>query len=264
MGFLLEPAIKRMKIKVRLPRVHFNWRLFMLIAGVCLFLLNTLHAHAQDDAPKIDGVVSSNEYGSNLEGENARTSGGAQWQMSWDDNNLYLSIIGSNPIHGAVIYLDIDPPDTPDASSYSKSKGLSAGVAYDNTNLARLPFKADFVAYFKNEYREYRRTDKSGATWSAPNTSFGAYASAYGTSREIAIPWSVITGSRKPAAFSFLGYITTGDGFVYAQLPPENGSGKIGVAAVLTHYYSVKSTAKTASSRPFALALETTEKRAGQ
>ena len=56
---------------------------------------------------------------------------------------------------------------------------------------------------------------------------YSGNASAYGTSREIAIPWSAITGGRKPAAFSFLGYITTGDGFVYAQLPPENGSGKI-------------------------------------
>ena len=109
-----------MKIKDLLPCVKFNWRQFTLAAGFCLFLLNPLHANAQDVTPKIDGVVSSNEYGSSIEGENAKTSAGAQWQMSWDDNNLYLSIIGSNPTHGAVIYLDIDPPSTPDAGN-SKS-----------------------------------------------------------------------------------------------------------------------------------------------
>lgn len=217
---------------------------------ICLVLSLAIHIAAQQQggAPKIDGVVTAGEYGAALiEGRNVQTSGGAQWYMTWDDDNLYVAIVGANPAHGAVMYLGVDAAKSVAGSRRNARRhGSGRGYAYDETNIARLPFAADFVAYFKNDYREYRRASssatKSGDVWSAPKTSFGDYAAALGTTRELAIPWSLVAGGKRPAAFRFLGYIVMPDGFTYAQLPPANDGGRIGTNAAQTHFYVIRET----------------------
>ena len=53
--------------------------------------------------------------------------------------------------------------------------GNLTGFNYDGTSFSSLPFKATFVTYFKNGYREYRNSDGSGG-WSADQPFFGQYA----------------------------------------------------------------------------------------
>lgn len=222
---------------------------------LCLAAVNA----QQPAAPKIDGVVGPIEYGVRREGENAKVSGGAQWFMTWDDANLYLAITGSNPAHAAVIYLDVDDRGV-DAA---ENKGTAEGYRFDIAAVKSLPFKADFVAYFKNDHREYRRIATSSrrrrsvaataTAWGAPVLSFGTYAFALGTTRELAIPWTAITVGARPRQFNFFGYVVMTDGFVYGQVPAENARGRISTTAVYHHYYQVKSTAPgEAAAKPFA------------
>ena len=69
------------------------------------------------------------------DGGNRKTAAlGQIWYVTWDAQNLYIGIANAN--------------------------GNLAGFhSYDNTGLASLPFRAQFVAYFKDGYREYRRSD---------------------------------------------------------------------------------------------------------
>ncbi len=238
---------------------HRQARLFFLrllrpISSVLLLLLCCFSADAQIAAPKIDGVVSPAEYGSLREGENTKVSGGAQWFMTWDNSHLYIAITGSNPAHAAVIYMDFDVPTANQRAL--KSQGTSVGYTFEISAVKQLPFNADFVAYFKNDRREYRKVSlrrrNAPPAWGVPVKNFGTYAFAIGTTREIAIPWAAITGGWRPAAFNFFGYLVMTDGFVYGQVPAENSRGRISTTAVYEHYYEVKSTANGEPIQPFA------------
>lgn len=255
--------------KLRAPRLIESvtiWPLIKIAALLIFTLLCFPVANAQAFvAPKIDGVVGPTEYGVRREGENAKISGGAQWFITWDDANLYLAITGSNPAHAAVIYLDTDDPSIVEA----KSKGTAIGHRFDIAAVKSLPFKADFVAYFKNDHREYRRAAvprrsnaATASAWGAPVTAFGTYAFALGTTRELALPWTAITGGARPRSFNFFGYVVMTDGFVYGQVPSENARGRISTTAVYEHYYAVKSTApgEDAATKPFAVTVNTVEK----
>ncbi|MEJ7708692.1 MAG: hypothetical protein WKF84_02270 [Pyrinomonadaceae bacterium] len=232
------------------------------ISLMLLLLLCRFSVDAQIAAPKIDGIVSPAEYGSLREGENTKISGGAQWFMTWDNTHLYIAITGSNPAHAAVIYMDFD---TPAANQRAlKSQGTSVGYLFEISAVKQLPFNADFVAYFKNDRREYRKASprrNSLPAWGVPVKNFGAYAFAIGTTREISIPWAAITGGVRPAAFNFFGYLVMTDGFVYGQVPAENARGRISTTAVAGHYYEVKSTASGEPIQPFASKVKAPQKR---
>ena len=147
-----------------------RFMLTFLVAGLLVTCLNltpfapTEIAHAATNCfpssdPVQDGTINPNEYGVDIDGQNQQTNGGQVWHLTWDDTNLYIGISGANLGQGAVFYLDNDP-QAPINSSSGGTGGFT-GFSYDRTTI-NLPIKADFVAYFKDGYYEYR-TNNSGA-----------------------------------------------------------------------------------------------------
>ncbi|HEV3470251.1 MAG TPA: C25 family cysteine peptidase [Pyrinomonadaceae bacterium] len=237
--------------KVDVKRAAAAAALLLAAAGLAARLATAQHA-----TPAVDGTIGPAEYGNHADGQNAKSNGGTTWYVTWDDANLYVGITGANVTEGAVLYLDRHPVRF---DSGTNADGSQSGQTYDNTNFSSLPFRADFVAYFKDEagglcagssYREYRTADGAGG-WGAQTTCFGAYASTAGTTRELSIPWPAVTGAGRPAAFNFFGYLTSPGGFVYGEVPPENPDGFIGTAAVATRFYRVADTDNGESTRPF-------------
>ncbi len=206
--------------------------------------------HAQFKTPSIDGVIQPGEYGNTLNRTNqVGTNTGQTWYMTWDAACLYVGIAGANTGEGAVLYIDANPSNPP--SGGAAAGGSLAGFLYDGERIATLPFRAQFVAYFKDGYNEYRHPDGNG-NWTNPVTGFGAYAS-MGSVREFAIPWQAITGGGVPPSFLFLGLVTSSAGYVYGQAPNDNGGGAVGVSAVYSQYFVVNSTANGAGTPPFSI-----------
>jgi glycosidase len=202
--------------------------------------------------PSTNGVIGANEYGVHTDGQNRKSSDtGQDWYMTWDDTNLYVGITNANVFESAVIYIDRNPVSP--VNGGSNADGNLAGFNYDNTNFAALPFRADIVAYVKQDYREFRTANGSGG-WSGSTSFFGAYASGPGNVREFSIPWSAITGGgSRPASFNFFGYLTSPGGYVYGQVPTENPGAFIGTSATYTRYYTVLNTANGTSTKPFSI-----------
>ncbi|MCA1850280.1 MAG: hypothetical protein LC672_04330, partial [Acidobacteria bacterium] len=190
--------------------------LLMIFLSVALFL-PLQPTEAQFATPTTNGIIGSNEYGAHQDGQNQQSTGSGQnWYVTWDDANLYVGITNANLGEGAVIYIDHNPVSP--VNSGSNSDGTLAGFNYDNTNFSRLPFRADFVTYFKDGYREFRSSNGSGG-WSGQTSFFGRYAQGSGNVRELAIPWSAVTGGGRPPSFLFFGYLTSPGGFVFGQVP---------------------------------------------
>ncbi len=203
-------------------------------------------AAAQFASPAVNGTIAAGEYGVHTDGQNQQTSGGATWFMTWDAANLYVGISGANVTEAAVLYLDKNP--LAPINGGADVNGTLVGQSYDGTNFAALQFRADLVVYVKNTYREYRTADGANG-WSGPTTGFGGLADNGSTVRELAIPWAAIGG--QPASFAWFGYVTSGGGSVYGQVPTENAGGAIGGAARYGRYYTVSSTADGLSTAPF-------------
>jgi glycosidase len=211
-----------------------------------------LSLDAQFNTPVIDGIVEPGEYGNTQNGTNQISTGtGQTWYMTWDASNLYVAIANANTSEGAVLYVDakaINPP-----GGGTNANGNLTGFNYDGEEVSTLPFRAQFVTYFKDGYNEYRNSNGSG-NWGNQVSNYGNYASNGGTGvREFAIPWSAITGGAMPASFLFLGLVTSSGGYVYGQVPSDNGGGQIGASATYTQYYVVNSTANGASTPPFSI-----------
>jgi hypothetical protein len=203
-------------------------------------------ASAQFATPVIDGSIASGEYGVHTDGQNQQTSGSQVWYMTWDASNLYVGLTAASTAEGAVLYVDAAPV-TP-VNGGTNADGTLTGFLYDNTSFSDLQFRADLVVYFKDGYQEYRTADGANG-WTAATAGFGSYASTGGTDRELAIPWSAIGGM--PASFAWFAYVTSSGGFVYGQIPVENGAGLIGTAAREERYYPVGGTSDGASVKPF-------------
>ncbi len=197
----------------------------------------------------VDGTITAGEYGDHTNGQNRGNSGSQAWYVTWDDTNLYVGVDVANRTEAAVIYIDANPL-TP-VNGGTNANGNLSGQAYDSTNFASLPFRADFVTYIKDSYREYRTANGSGG-WSGPTSGYGSYADDGTDTREVAIPWAAITGAGRPASFAWFGYVTSGGGFVYAQVPTGNPAGTIGTAAVANHFFAVANTNTGTSTKPFA------------
>ena len=212
-----------------LPRKH---SLFVLV----LFLW-TVPAWAQWETPVIDGVITPGEYGNN---NTVGTNTAQSWYMTWDATNFYVGITKANLGEGAVIYIGPNPQS--DLKCCNDTDGNLIGFTYDNTNFASLPFRAKFVTYYKDDYREYRSSDGSGG-WTGAIASYGQYASGAGNVREIAIPWSAINqNGGLPTHFVFFGYLTSSRGYVYGQVPNDNPGLFIGTGATYTQYYNISNT----------------------
>lgn len=206
---------------------------------------------AQWATPTIDGNIAPGEYGTNNSLANAGNTS-QTWYMTWDASNLYVGIVNANLAEGAVIYVTGNPQNPP--TCCSNTDGNLTGFNYDNTDFAALPFRAKFVTYVKNGYREYRNSDGNGG-WTAPTSNYGEYAdnSSNGNTREVAIPWSAITGGAGiPSSFVFFGYLTSSGGYIYGQVPTDNSIGAfVGTSASATQYYSIVNTGNGSSTAPF-------------
>jgi hypothetical protein len=229
-----------------------NWRvykgiLFLLLAAAMLLGAPT-SARAQFNTVTVNGTIAAGEYGVHTDGENQQTSGTQVWYVTWDVNNLYIGISVANVAEGAVVYIDTSP--ILPINGGTNANGTLVGQTYDSTNFAALPFRADFVTYVRNSYREYRTANGSGG-WSAATTGFGAYADNGSNVRELAIPWTAMGG--RPTALAWYGYVTSAGGFVYGQAPVDNPGGAIGTSARYAYYYTINNTNTGTSTKPFAL-----------
>src|SRR5258708_13535359 len=115
-------------------------------------------------------VWPAGEYGSNNQLNNGGTTG-QTWYMTWDAPNLYVGITNANLSEGAVIYVAPNPLNPP--RSGTNANGNLTGFNYDGENFSSLPFRAQFVTYFKDGYREYRTFDGNG-NWSGPTSFYGS------------------------------------------------------------------------------------------
>jgi glycosidase len=213
---------------------------------VCLFLCGS--AQGQWTTPTIDGSIGSGEYGLNNQLNNAGNTGQA-WYMTWDATNLYVGITNANLAEGGVLYVEPNPPSP--VTGGTNANGSLVGFNYDGADFSSLPFRAQFVTYFKDGYREYRRSDGLGG-WSSQTANYGSFAeSGTGNVREVAIPWAAITGGTIPSSFVFFGYLTSSGGYVYGQAPSDNAGAFIGTSATYTQYFAVANTGNGTSTPPF-------------
>jgi glycosidase len=206
---------------------------------------------AQWNTPTIDGFIAPGEYGSNNSLSNAGNTG-QTWYMTWDATNLYVGIVNANLSEAAVIYVSGNPQNSP--TCCSNGDGNLTGFNYDGTDFSALPFRAKFVTYVKDGYREYRNFDGTGG-WGAQTANYGAYASNSGNqnTREVVVPWSAITGGGIPSSFVFFGYLTSSGGYVYGEAPSDNPGAFIGTSATYTQYYAVVNTGDGTSTPPFSM-----------
>lgn len=138
--------------------------------AACRFPLN-----AQFNTPSIDGVIQQGEYGNTQNGTNQIATNTAQtWYMTWDASNLYVGITNANLSEGAVVYIDANPVNPPNGGT--NANGNLTGFNYDGEEIANLPFRAQFVTYFKDGYNEYRKSDGNG-NWTNSVAYYGPYAS---------------------------------------------------------------------------------------
>ncbi len=207
----------------------------------CLLLAGAVPAFSQWKTANVDGTIESGEYGNTSNGTNQISTNTSQtWYMTWDATNLYVGITNANLSEAAIIYIG------------TGGSGTTTGENYDGTGFSSLPFAAQFVTYFKDGYNEYRTS--SGGAWSGPTANAETYASNSNSgpnTREIAIPWSAVTGGGIPSQFNFFGYLTSSGGYVYGQVPNDNPGATIGTSATYTQYYGVTNTGNGTSTAPF-------------
>lgn len=219
---------------------------FVHLTLICLFFIllgsrpKSIQAFSHT-AATVDAAITAAEYANNT----AYDSGGKVWYMVWDNSDLYIGLTGADVTEGMVVYIDTDPQIP--VNGGTNSNGSITGQAYDSTNFAELQFRANFVTFVKDDYREYRTSDGAGG-WSSATTAFGSY-SGSGSSREVRIPWSAMGG--RPTSFNWFGYAVSGGGYVYGEVPVENNSGTIGTLAREVRYFTVSDTGATSSQDPF-------------
>jgi hypothetical protein len=206
--------------------------------------------------PVADGVVSANEYGVHTDGQNQQTSdvGGAnpaKWYMTWDETNLYVAVTSATVTEAVVLYVDTNPLAQLNAGT--NGDGTLVGYSYDMVP-SSLPIRADFVAYVKSTYNEYRRADGNNG-WGAPTTAAITNIGT-GTTRELVIPWVAIRPGGRPPSFAWTGYVVSNSSkYVYAEMPPANpGPGTMATEA-LTHAYLVGNATPGTGTKPFANAV---------
>src|SRR5271157_348756 len=204
---------------------------------------------AQWTTPTIDGFIAPGEYGNNNSLANAGNTG-QTWYMTWDAGYLYVGIVNANLAEGAVLYVAGNPQSPP--TCCTNADGNLSGFNYDGSDISSLPFRAKFVTYFKDGYREYRNFDGSG-NWTGATSNYGSYASnsSNTNTREVAIPWSAITRGSIPPSFVFFGYLTSSGGYIYGQVPTDNNIGAFGKTSA-TQYFAIDNTGNGTSTRPFA------------
>lgn len=212
-------------------------------------LLFSIAAKAQHNTPTIDGTISANEYGTHTNGNNQQTNN-LIWYMTWDNSNLYVAVANYNNSNDAMVfYIDHNPLAI--VNGGSNTNGTLSGTGYDGLT-TNLPFRADFFAFLKPGYDDYKYHNGSGGWGSSTTNSLTKSHNNGNRVFEVSIPWNAVTnGSGRPSSFNFVcfGGYTTG---LYAQIPSANPSGSISTVT-LNYYHSVLNTANTTATKPFSL-----------
>lgn len=205
--------------------------------------------------PVVDGNIAAGEYGVHTNGQNQQASTAAPasttWYMTWTQTHLYIGVAAANVAEGVLLYLDHTPIAPSNAGT--NADGSLAGVLYDATRPSTLPFRADFVAYLKGGYNEYRTANGANG-WSTP-TAGAISVQTIGAAREIAIPWSIIRAGGRPSSFAWLGYAASAGGYVYGAMPPDNPGGNVGENASFGFFYKVIDATPGAGTKPFSVKL---------
>lgn len=174
-------------------------------------LINSYGEFAIGIPSTLDGTISSNEYGSHVEGENMLTSDGKTWYMRRDEYYFYFGISNYTNENDAVnIYLDnssIMPVNYPGV-------GAQTGTGEDGLNV-NLPFGAEFFAYVTPDYDEYKHS--FGFFWEEDSVS-NSFIKSYngpGNVLEFAIPLSSLPVSTSQynnplRNFNWLGFLSNG------------------------------------------------------
>lgn len=235
-------------------------KFFLLQIGCNLILALLSPVKAQFNTAIQDGIISPSEYGIHVNGQNQITQGGTTYYMTWDANNLYFAFSGTNYNEAAVIYLDIDP-QIPVNGGGTNANGSTQGLYYYDRNQTMLPFRGDFVVYFKNGYSEYRFDD--GAGYWGPNFAFLLSTGTNNATNtiEIAIPWNTITsGAGMPNSFNWLAeklydYGPTTNG-IYDAIPQGNpicACNQDPSRTYATRYFNILNTSNGSATKPFSL-----------
>lgn len=223
--------------------------LALLIVG-CLW---SVMAYGQFTTPAIDGVISPGEYGTHTNGIHQQTSGGVTWFLTWDATYLYIGVQGLNSANDAVtVYVDADPAVP--VNNALNAAGSLTGEAYDQV-LTELPFRGDYFCFVKAGYDEWKNDDGAGGWGAGTANLFTKSTSA--TVTEFRIPWADITGTARPAAFNWSGFLTydnAGSNGSYGHVPVAN-PGVAGGSTALTQwsalYYTVRNTDNATTDQPF-------------
>ncbi len=163
------------------------------------------------------------------------STGGVDFYLTWDDNNLYVGWVGGSKSQQHIVWIDTDPQPTP-------TDGSGSVNTFDYGNItATLPFTGNFFVNIQDTYNEYRTN--TGGTWSG-GTSGALTVSASGTTDDIeaVIPWNTITnGNGRPGSIYFFSYINDpagggGTGFVYGNAPSQNTNSG-GGNQTFSHYF---------------------------
>ncbi len=217
-----------------------------ILSGIVLTLLVT-----QLSGTTVSGTRALNIDGT-VQGQNGAVNGtnGASWEsdeqqatstagvdfyLTWDDTNLYIAWVGGNKAQQHILWIDTDPQPTPTDGS-----GSTATFAYGNVT-ATLPFTGNFFVNIQDNYNEYR--NHIGGSWSG-GTSGALTVAASGTTDDIeaVIPWNTITsGNGKPSSIYFLSYINdpaggNNTGYVYGNAPSSNTNAG-GGNQTFAHYF---------------------------
>ena len=122
-----------------------------------------------------------------------------------------------------IIYRDKDPLSANNAGT--QQRYALERINYDGTSFASVQLR-HFLGYVREGWLSGDWTADGSNGWSSPTSDFGSYADNGSSVRESLSPWSVIGG--QPSSFAWFGYLTSSGGFVYGQIPTENGGGIIG------------------------------------
>ena len=207
----------------------------------------------------VNGTIGTNEYGTHTNGNNQGTNSITEY-MTWDNTNLYIGIgaTSNNTLEPAVFYLDVNP--IVPVNGGANSNGSTTGYNNYDRSTVNLPFRGDFVVYFKSGYYEYRIADGAGG-WSSQTSTGLTYAqtgAGSGQSQEISIPWSVVPGGARPASFNWCSQKiynnSLSDNGIYGQQPAENPGGAQNANLYTLNYlkyYTVSVTTVGSSTMPF-------------
>lgn len=244
-----------------------NKLFYSLSIWTCALLL-ALPGHAQyaTSQPVQDGIPNASEYN----GNSFQTFNGGTWYMTWDANNLYIGKTGGTDYEPAIVYLDLDPklPVNGGSDANGNKRGVDEvlkRIAAPNTQsgvVPVLPFRADVRVYCgTNGLISISRANGTGG-W-GPESSANLFVSNSGSSREMVLSWSALTGGGTiPAAFNWFGYASNDqndqNGFQNYRydLAPKNDDASAyanGATPQFPYYYTIISTANNNSTRPFNL-----------